>query len=123
MDNTNNQLLSDLNSFLTPPDAGQNNKSRIVQFNFRVTQVRTKPLSTAIWTGQATMCLPASTAAAAAAGQQPSSSSQAAAAQHTQDTAALCLALAVQQLQHLDICSCSLCLAATRSPPVMSKAA
>jgi hypothetical protein len=112
MDNTNNQLLSDLNSFLTPPDAGQNNKSRIVQFNFRVTQVRTKPLSTAIWTGHTTMCLPASTAAAA--GQQPSSSSQAAAAQHTQDTAALCLALAVQQLQHLDICSCSLCLAATR---------
>jgi hypothetical protein len=46
MDNINNQLLSDLNGCLIPPDAGQNNKSDMVQFNFRVTQVCTKPHST-----------------------------------------------------------------------------
>lgn len=40
MDNTNSQLLADLNGFLTAPDPGQNNKSDIVQFNFRVKQVR-----------------------------------------------------------------------------------
>jgi hypothetical protein len=40
LDNGNNQLLSDLNSYLTVPDASQNNRADLVQFNFRVTQVR-----------------------------------------------------------------------------------
>lgn len=40
MDNLNNALLADLNGLLTPPDAGQNNKADIVQFNFLVTEVR-----------------------------------------------------------------------------------
>lgn len=39
MDNINNNLLADLNGFLTVPDAGQNNKADMVQFNFKVTEV------------------------------------------------------------------------------------
>jgi hypothetical protein len=40
MDNVNSQLLSDLNGFITVPEAAQNNRADLVQFNFRVTQVR-----------------------------------------------------------------------------------
>lgn len=40
MDNINGQLLADLNGHLFAPDPGQNNKADLVQFNFRVTQVR-----------------------------------------------------------------------------------
>lgn len=40
LNNGNNQLLADLNSYLTVPDASQNNRGDLVQFNFRVTQVQ-----------------------------------------------------------------------------------
>jgi hypothetical protein len=39
MDNTNSGLLADLNSYITPPDAGQANKGQYVQANFRITGV------------------------------------------------------------------------------------
>lgn len=39
MDNVNNTLLADLNGQLTQPEAAQNNRADLVQFNFRVTQV------------------------------------------------------------------------------------
>lgn len=49
MDNVNNTLLADLNGRLTQPEAAQNNRGDIVQFNFKVVQVcllGTKPKST-----------------------------------------------------------------------------